>query len=111
LPRRSAPRNDYFLKPFTLIIIKCGGGKGSGGGGVGGGTAEGEITLAWDSETDPAVAGYKIHYGTISKAVSGRYEHSTDDGMATKTSNNTTSYTLRGLTRSQTFGFVSKVRD
>lgn len=92
-----------FLILLSLIIIKCGGGGDSGGGGVGGGTAEGEIALAWDSETDPAVAGYKIHYGTVSIAVSGQYEHSTDVGMATQTSNNTTSYTLRGLTMGQTY--------
>ncbi len=101
---------------LSLIIISCGGGSGGGsvssggiigggtsGGGTSGGTAEGEITLAWDSETDPAVAGYKIHYGTVSKAVSGQYENSTDIGMATQTSNNTISYTLRGLTSGQTY--------
>ena len=40
---------------LSLIIIKCGG-----RGGSGGGTTEGEIALAWDSETDPAVAGYEF---------------------------------------------------
>ena len=90
-----------FLILLALIIIRCGGS--SGGGGTSGGTTEGEIALAWDSETDPAVAGYKIHYGTASKAVSGQYEYSTDVGMATQTSNNTTSYTLTGLTRGQKY--------
>lgn len=85
-----------FLILLSLIIIRC-------GGGISGETTEGEITLAWDSETDPAVAGYKIHYGTASKAVSGQYEHSTDVGMATQTSNNAISYTLRGLTTGQTY--------
>ncbi len=95
-----------FLILLSAIIIRCGGGTsggGSGGGGISGGTNEGEITLAWDSGTDPAVAGYKIHYGTASKAVSGQYEHSTDVGMATPTSNNVTSYTLRGVTMGQTY--------
>lgn len=59
--------------------------------------------MAWDSEADPAVAGYKIHYSTVSKAVSGQYENSTDVGTATQTSSNTASYTLRGLTSSQTY--------
>jgi hypothetical protein len=90
-----------FLILLALIIIRCGGS--SGGGGTSGGTTEGEIALAWDSETDPAVAGYKIHYGTASKAVSGQYQYSTDVGMATQTSNNTTSYTLTGLTRGQKY--------
>ena len=101
---------------LPLIIISCGGGSGGGsvssggtsgggtsGGGTNGGTAEGEITLAWDSATDPAVAGYEIHYGTVSKAVSGQYENSADVGMATQTSSNTTSYTLGGLTSGQTY--------
>jgi len=106
---------------LSLIIISCGGGSGGGsvssggisgggtsggstsGGSTNGGTAEGEITLAWDSETNPSVAGYKIYYGTVSKAVSGHYANSTDVGMATQTSSNTTSYTLRGLTSSQTY--------
>ncbi len=96
---------SIFLLFFVLLILLgCGGGGGGGSeGGASGGTAEGEITLAWDSETDPAVTGYKIYYGTVSKAVSGQYEHSTDVGMATQPSANTTSYTLRGLTIGQTY--------
>jgi hypothetical protein len=35
-------------------------------------------------------------------ASNGQYENSTDVGMATQTSSNTTSYTLRGLTSGQT---------
>lgn len=106
----------FILILLSLIIISCGGGTngggasgggissgGASGGGTSGGTAEGEITLAWDSGTDPAVAGYKIYYGTVSRAVSGQYENSTDVGMATQTSSNLTSYTLSGLTSSQTY--------
>ena len=81
----------FLIILLPLIII-------SWGGGTSGGTAEGEITLAWDSETAPAVGGYKIHHGTVSRTVSGQYENSTDVGMATQTSGKTTSYTLRGLT-------------
>ena len=104
---RNGKKSFFFLIILlSLFIIRCGGGSGGGStssGGTSGGTAEGEISLAWDSATDPAVAGYKIHYGTASKAVSGQYENSTDVGMATQTSSNTTSYTLRGLTSGQTY--------
>lgn len=91
-----------FLILLSLIIISCGGGS---GGGTSDGATEGEITLAWDSTTDPSVAGYKIYYGTVSRAVSGSYERSTDVGMATQTqtSSNTASYTLRGLTMGRTY--------
>jgi len=113
---KNGKKSFIFLILLSLIIIRCGGGSGGGGpsgeivssggtsgGSTNGGTAEGEITLAWDSATDPAVAGYEIHYGTVSKAVSGQYENSADVGMATQTSSNTTSYTLGGLTSGQTY--------
>ncbi|MBI5967810.1 MAG: fibronectin type III domain-containing protein [Deltaproteobacteria bacterium] len=63
-----------------------------------GGTPEGTINLAWDSNTEPDLAGYKVHYGTAL----GVYEKSIDVGMATQ-SNGTTYYTLTGLTKGQTY--------
>ena len=41
------------------------------------------VTLAWDANTEPDLAGYKIHYGTASRD----YSHSIDVG-------NVTEYTL-----------------
>jgi fibronectin type 3 domain-containing protein len=51
-----------------------------------------QIRLAWDANTEPDVAGYKIYYGTSSKSYTG----SVDVG-------NVTSYTLTGLTQGQTY--------
>ena len=38
------------------------------------------VTLAWDANTEPDLAGYKIHYGTAS----GDYSHSIDVGDVTE---------------------------
>jgi len=38
-----------------------------------------QVTLAWDASTDPAVVGYKIHYGTAS----GNYSALVDVGSRT----------------------------
>ncbi len=72
-------------------------------GGTGAGHAEGEITLAWDSETDPAVVGYIIYYSTISRAASHQYQGSVDVGTATQNPDNITSYTLTSLKMGQTY--------
>jgi hypothetical protein len=39
----------------------------------------GQVTVAWDPESDPAVAGYKVYYGTSA----GNYTASVDAGNAT----------------------------
>src|SRR6266436_1919278 len=46
----------------------------------------GQTTLAWDANTDPAVAGYMVYYGQAS----GNYTAKVDVG-------NQTSYSLTGL--------------
>jgi type IV pilus assembly protein PilY1 len=51
-----------------------------------------QIKLAWDSNGESDLAGYKIYYGTSSKSYTG----SVDVG-------NVTSYTLTGLTQGQTY--------
>jgi fibronectin type 3 domain-containing protein len=51
-----------------------------------------QIRLAWDANTEPDVAGYKIYYGTSSESYSG----SVDVG-------NVTSYHLTGLQGGQTY--------
>jgi hypothetical protein len=50
------------------------------------------VDLAWDANTEPDLAGYKIHYGTAS----GDYSHSIDVG-------NVTQYTLAGLNDGVTY--------
>ena len=51
-----------------------------------------EIRLAWDSNTDPDLAGYKVYYGTASRT----YGSPVNVG-------NVTSYSLAGLTQGQTY--------
>jgi len=55
-----------------------------------------QVTLAWDANTDPNVAGYKLYYGISS----GSYQFSVDVG-------NQTSYTLSGLLEGQTYYFTA----
>ena len=48
---------------IVLILGGCGGNGGNGGSGDGGGGAEGTISLAWDSNTEPELEGYQVYYG------------------------------------------------
>lgn len=103
---KNTKKSFIFLLLLSLTILRCGGGSGDGSADSGratGETTEGEITLAWDSGSDPSIAGYKIYYGRVSKAVSGQYEHSIDVGMATPISNKTISHRLARLTKGQKY--------
>src|SRR5881628_2728584 len=51
-----------------------------------------QVTLAWDPNADPDLAGYKVYYGTSS----GSYQFSVDVG-------NVTSFTLAGLLEGQIY--------
>ena len=56
---------------------------------IGPGSTQGlaaQVTLGWDANTDPAVAGYKLYYGTASRA----YGTPVDVGKVTQ-------YTLSGI--------------
>src|SRR6266511_437701 len=55
-----------------------------------------QVTLAWDANTDPDLAGYKLYYGNSS----GSYQFSVDVG-------NRTSYTLSGLLEGQIYYFAA----
>ena len=55
-----------------------------------------QVTLAWDANTDPDLAGYKLYYGLSS----GSYQSSVDVG-------NVTGYTLSGLLEGQTYYFAA----
>ena len=60
----------------------------------------GEVTVAWDLNPEPEVAGYKIYYGTHS----GSYTSSVDAG-------NTTSILLSGLQDGATYFFAAVAYD
>ena len=93
----------FIYSVFLLLIISgCGTGD-TGGQSAGGENADGTITLTWDSVTDPSLAGYRIYYGSISRTVSGSYEHSKDIGRGNQVSNTSTSFTLTGLIKKQTY--------
>ena len=83
------------LAIFFLSVAGCGGG---GGGDGGTGAATGAIHLAWDPVTDPALAGYNLHYGPAPNT----YSSSVDVGMGTQSGTSVT-YTLTGLTPGQTY--------
>src|SRR5438445_108665 len=55
-----------------------------------------QVTLAWDPNTEPDLAGYKVYYGTSS----GSYQFSVDVG-------NLTSYTLSGLLDGRIYYFAA----
>ena len=54
-----------------------------------------EVTLAWDANTSPGIAGYKVYYGSAS----GSYSYVIDVG-------NVTSYTVPNLQEGMTYYFV-----
>ena len=60
----------------------------------------GQVTLAWDANTDPELGGYKLYYGPTS----GNYTGNVDVG-------NQTTSTLTGLTAGQTYYFAVKAYD
>ena len=103
--RSRLARGYYFFAFFVLTLIfmmGCGGGGGgsSGGSSGGGGSPDsnGLIQLAWDSNTEEDLGGYRVHYGTYP----GIYDRSIDVGKATSGGNSTT-YTLMNLNKGQTY--------
>jgi hypothetical protein len=104
--RSRVPRGYYIFAFFVLsliFIMGCGGGGGGSSGGSSGGGGDspdsvGVIYLAWDSNTEEDLGGYRVHYGTYP----GMYDHSIDVGMATSGGNSTT-YTLMNLNEGQTY--------
>ena len=57
----------------------------------------GQVTLAWNANTDPTLGGYRLYYGQAS----GNYTANVDVGKRT-------SYTLTGLTDGKTYYFAAK---
>ena len=60
----------------------------------------GQVSLAWDANTEPTLGGYQLHYGQTS----GNYTANVDVG-------NTTSYTLASLQDGATYYFALKAHD
>ena len=58
-------------------------------------TANGKITIAWDTNTDDKLAGYKVYYGFSSK----KYKECVDIGNPTESSPGVIKFTLIGLER------------
>jgi hypothetical protein len=58
------------------------------------------VTLAWDKNPEPNLAGYKVHYGTST----GNYDYSVDVG-------NYTSCTISGLQEGTTYYFAATAYD
>ena len=54
-----------------------------------------QVTMAWDKNTEPDIAGYKLYYGTSSRA----YDYIRDVG-------NSTTYTISGLDEGATYYFA-----
>lgn len=98
---------SVLLLLLFLITVGCGGGSGDSEGTVdspGGsgslGSSGGTLSLAWDADTEPDLAGYKLYYGTVP----GVYDHSVDV-------HNVTTYTLNALTQGQTYYIVATAYD
>lgn len=60
----------------------------------------GTVTLAWDANTEPDLAGYNIHYGQAS----GDYAHSIDVGDVTE-------YTVQDLVPGKRYFFAATAYD
>jgi hypothetical protein len=59
-----------------------------------------DVPLAWDANTEPDLAGYKIHYGTAS-----------ENYTVTIDVNNVTEYTVTGLNEGTTYYFAATAYD
>ena len=91
-----------FLVAAVLLFtsVACQAGKIVCKSGSEGGSADaGRITLAWDSNTETYLEGYRIYYGTSP----GKHRDCVDVGKPTEFSPGTTQYVLTGLNRGTTY--------
>ena len=100
---------DHFSIIFIIIVFMltgCSGCGGGGGAGDAGSGSEAKIILAWDSNTESDLAGYKVYWGTTSRTTSGVYGNNKDVGMATQLTPTETAYALKetdGLVKGQRY--------
>src|SRR3990170_5809724 len=95
------------LVAFFVSIIGCGGGRiiCRPASAIGSFSSEkGMITMAWDSNDEPNLAGYRIYYGMAS----GKYKNCIDIGKPSESSPGVTKYTLTGLSVGKKY-FISVV--
>ncbi|MGZ3769873.1 MAG: fibronectin type III domain-containing protein [Bdellovibrio sp.] len=78
----------------------------SSGGGVVSQSGPGSVKLSWDDNTESALAGYKIYYGTSSK----NYTNSVDVGRL-QPSAGAVSFQVSGLTSKSTYYFAVTAYD
>ncbi len=86
---------------FLLSLVSCEGAQrreGSGPAPTDTG-AGGKITLAWDSNTEAFLGGYRVSYGPASRS----YEKVVDIGKPAEASPGVTKYTLTGLIKGQKY--------
>jgi hypothetical protein len=81
---KKLPRNLLFFSILLLALL------------ISEWARAGQVTLSWDANTEPDLAGYKIHYGTSSRSYSVHIDVQ-----------NVRSYTVTGLTDGQTYYFAS----
>jgi len=64
-----------------------------------GSASGGRITIAWDSNTEPNLRGYRVFYGTSP----GKYRHCVDVGKAAESAPSGVKYTLSGLVKGERY--------
>jgi hypothetical protein len=89
----SMPRMDF---SFTNGGSDDGSSQGGGGGGDDTGSGTAQVTLEWDSNTEPDLDGYKLYYGTSG----GIYDFVVDAGTST-------TCTVINLTPGETYYFAA----
>jgi hypothetical protein len=98
--RKALARHKGFPSLFItgLLVAACGGGGGEEpADGVR--PSNGDAVLTWDAADPSIIAGYRVYFGTASRA----YDQALGYGIS---AGNTTTYTATGLTRARTYYFA-----
>lgn len=92
--------SSFLAVALLFLSVACQGGKIICKGSAEADSADGgRITIAWDSNPEPEVEGYRVYYGTSP----GKYRNCIDIGKGTEIPPASTQYTLTGLTRGTTY--------